>query len=290
MKKLPDFIIIGAMKSATSTLYEQLVSQPGIFMTVPKEPNFFSDDEQYKKGLDWYQSLYSDAGESELVGEASTHYTKLPTYPKTIERLLRAGVEPRIIYVMRHPIDRLISHYIHEWTQGVIRTNIEEAIIKFPELQTYSLYSMQLKPFIEAFGKDAILPISFDHLKNYPQQELEHICQFIGYAGKPKWKAELKPSNVSRDRNRKIPLNYLLLESSLATWLRRNLVPKGFRNLIKKKLSMTERPVISENTQQKLKSYFDKDLSVLGGWFGIELNCNNFTEVTKDTRLEWVKD
>ena len=58
----PDFIVIGAMKSATTTLHEQLARQPGIFMCHPKEPNFFSDDENYARGWGWYGSLFRAAG------------------------------------------------------------------------------------------------------------------------------------------------------------------------------------------------------------------------------------
>ena len=62
MSRLPDFIVMGAMKCATSTLHEQLAAQPGFFMSKPKEPNFFSDDEIYARGLDWYRSLFAGSG------------------------------------------------------------------------------------------------------------------------------------------------------------------------------------------------------------------------------------
>ena len=111
----PDFILIGAMKSATSTLHAQLAQQPGIFMSTPKEPNYFSDDQQYALGEDWYDNLFAAAKPGELCGESSTHYTKLPDYPHTIERMKKRLAAPRLVYVMRHPVDRLVSHYIHQW-------------------------------------------------------------------------------------------------------------------------------------------------------------------------------
>ena len=80
-RRMPDFIIIGAMKSATSTLHNQLGAQSSIFMSSPKEPNFFSDDDIYNQGLSWYSGLFSDANGSDICGESSTHYTKLPDYP-----------------------------------------------------------------------------------------------------------------------------------------------------------------------------------------------------------------
>ena len=97
MSGLPDFVIIGAMKCATSTLHEQLARQPAIFMTTPKEPNFFSDPDIWAKGMDWYRALFTGAGPHDLKGESSTHYTMLPTYPEAVPRIKAAlGAEYEI--------------------------------------------------------------------------------------------------------------------------------------------------------------------------------------------------
>jgi hypothetical protein len=144
---LPNFIIIGAMKAATTSLYQQLKMQPGIFMPDLKEPNFFSDDATYSNGLDWYRQLFSKAGDAVIRGEASTHYTKLPTYPHTVDRLVKANMSCKMIYVMRDPIDRLVSQYIHEWSQRKITVSIDKAINEFPELIHYSRYYYQLQPY-----------------------------------------------------------------------------------------------------------------------------------------------
>ena len=161
-ERLPEFIIIGAMKSATSTLHNQLSAQPGIFMSTPKEPNFFSDDGIYKQGLGWYSGLFNEAVAEDICGESSTHYTKLPDYPQTIQRLKAAIPQPKLIYVMRHPVDRLISHYMHQWSQGVISCDINQAIDRYPELINYSCYGMQVTPYLKEFGSEAVLPLFFD--------------------------------------------------------------------------------------------------------------------------------
>src|SRR3974390_1289373 len=95
----PDFIVIGAMKSATTTLHEQLARQPGLYMSRPKEPNFFSDDRNYARGLESYHPCFEGCGEEQLVGESSTHYTKLPTHPHTVSRMVRALPHVKLIYV-----------------------------------------------------------------------------------------------------------------------------------------------------------------------------------------------
>jgi hypothetical protein len=287
MVRLADFIIMGAMKSATSTLQEQLACQPGIFMCVPKEPNFFSDDDKYSKGMDWYSGLFSSAPAGSLLGEASTHYTKLPTYPDTIDRLKKHLPHARFIYVMRHPVDRLISHYIHEWSMDVYRCNIEKAVEQFSELIAYGRYAFQLEPYFEAYGRDAVLPVFFDRLICEPQFELERICRHIKYAGKPLWAKDFKPSNVSKERLWRFPLFNILVESRMSSYVRRKFVPQGWRDFIKSKIVMDERPELEPGTLSKLKEEFNSDLSVLGNHLGVDLNCDNFKEVTSTQLLNW---
>jgi hypothetical protein len=289
MSNLPHFIIIGAMKAATSSLQEQLARQPGIFMSDPKEPNYFSDDDQYARGDAWYSGLFAEAPDGCLLGEASTHYTKLPTYPHTIERLQKQLPHARFIYVMRHPVERLISHYIHEWSMGVYRCSIDEAVEQYQELIVYGQYALQLEPYFKAFGRDAVLPVFFDQLVHESQAELERICKFIGYEGSPQWSEERQPSNVSSKRIRRFPLYAMLVDSSIATWLRRRLIPRKLRDAVKARMRMQDRPELSEETRASLEEVFDQDLQRLGEWLGVELNCRNYKEVTALNSLNWVE-
>jgi hypothetical protein len=284
---LPDFVIIGAMKSATSSLYMQLVEQPGIFMCTPKEPNFFSDEDKYSKGMDWYSGLFATAPKGSLLGEASTHYTKLPTHPKAVERLKKHLPNARFVYVMRHPVDRLVSHFMHEWSTGVYHCDIDEAVNKYPELVAYGRYAMQLEPYLQVFGRDAVLPVFFDHLVREPQAELERVCRFIGYQGQPVWINDMKPDNVSSERIRKFPGYKFLVDSSLATWVRRHLVPQSLRDAVKMKLRMQKRPALSDELRKQLESEFDYDLAQLGKWLGVDLECKNFKQLTSGGTFNW---
>lgn len=287
MSNLPSFILIGAMKSATSSLYDQLLSQPGIFMSELKEPNFFSNDEQYSRGLDWYKSLFDDAKEGDIIGEASTHYTKLPTYPKTIERLKQQIKSPRLIYVLRHPIERLVSQYVHQWSEGEIKCKIDEAVTRHPEIASYSCYAQQLAPFIEAFGKESILPVFMSDIRKRPQEILEEICQFIGYEGEVKWKFDLATSNVSAQRVRKFPLYDPIIESPVAKALRRGLVPKALRTKVRSLFTMQEKPVLSAGTIAQLEQRFDEELKILGDWLGCEITCDNFNSLGSENFTSW---
>jgi len=286
----PNFIIMGAMKSATSTLHEQLALQEGIFMTTPKEPNYFSDDEQYAKGSDWYDALFLDAKEGDLCGESSTHYTKLPDYPLAVERMAKRLQSPKLIYILRHPIDRLVSHYIHQWSQNIIRCDINEAIDQYGELIAYSCYIKQLAPYIKQFGCENILLVCNEAIRENPQAELQRVADFTGYKGVAVWKHDLVAQNVSGERVRIFKGYKWLVESAMMTTLRRFLVPQWIRNRIKRQLTMQKQPEIDPTHLEKLTTLFNADLASLGSDVGIALSCDNYKQVVSQENLNWVVD
>lgn len=276
------------MKCATTTLYEQLRNQDGIFLPDLKEPNFYSDDDIFSRGNEWYESLFDQANPNDILGEASTHYTKLPTYPETIDRLL--GHNPlvnKFIYVMRHPIKRLVSQYIHEWTENKIKVPIDEAIYKHPELIEYSLYSKQLAPWLSHFSKDAILPVFFERIMHRNEEELLRVCKFVGYEKVPTWYEDTEKTNVSSERIRRFPFYSTLIESTVAAYLRKNFVPKSLRQKVKKSLQMKERPELSAENILYLKNIFDYDLKQLSGTLNTELNCDNYSQKVLGKSINW---
>jgi len=285
----PDFMIIGAMKSATSTLHEQLAANAGFFMSTPKEPNFFSDDAVWARGLDWYESLFAGAPPGALRGESSTHYTKLPTHPRTLERLTASVATRKFVYVMRHPVERLVSHYIHEWSQGVYDEPIDEAVQQRPELVAYGCYGMQLAPWIESFGEGAVLPVFFERLTAAPQAELERVARFLGHTGPVAWRSELAAQNVSRERMRKSALRDAIVASPLLTVLRRTLIPRALRDHVKARWQMRERPELSAAVRARVEQAFDADLAALGARLGVKLDCASFRAVVSERSLEWIR-
>ena len=264
---LPDFLIIGAMKCGTSTLAAQLGAQPGIFMTTPKEPNFFSDDAVFAQGMGWYESLFADAAPGDLKGEASTHYTKLPTYPDCVDRLSAALDAPKLIYMIRNPVARTVSHFIHEWTMGGMSGGVAEAFARHPELVAYSRYAMQIAPYVEAFGAGRILMVSLEHLQTDPQAELARVGAFLGLERTPLWQEEQARMNVSAERVRRFPLYGLLVDNPVAAGLRRALVPQGLRDAVKARLQMRKRPELPADLTRDLEAIFAEDYAALRGLF-----------------------
>ncbi len=267
-KHLPDFIVIGAMKCGTSSLAAQLGAQAGVFMTTPKEPNYFSNDEVFEQGSQWYAELFAQTAPGQLCGEASTHYTKLPTYPQTVDRIARAFEHPpRFVYLIRDPVVRAVSHYIHEWSTGLMGSDITQAFGTHNELVSYGCYAQQIAPYVERFGRDSIYLSSLETLKAAPQTELERICAHIGHTGPVQWENELGQQNVSAERVRPLPAHKLLVDNPVATVLRRGLVPKFVRTWLRKSRSMTKRPELPQALRTELQDRFLKDREELAMFF-----------------------
>jgi len=263
----PDFLIIGAMKCATSTLQVQLAAQPGVFMTTPKEPNFFSDDEIYQRGASWYHDLFADAAPGDLLGEASTHYTKLPTYPQALTRMTAMLKAPKLIYMIRNPVERAISHYIHEWSEGRMGHDPTYAFKHHQELVDYGCYAMQITPYIQAYGINQIYLTSLERLSASRGAELAKIGAFLNLAQPAIWHPDLGAQNVSADRIRPLPLHGLLVENPIARILRRTLVPKAFRHRIRQARSIGTRPELPDDLRIRLQNIFAADHAMLSRLF-----------------------
>ncbi len=287
-KSVPDFIVIGAMKCATTTLHEQLALQSCLFMSRPKEPNFFSDEANYARGIEWYASFFAGAGDQLLLGESSTHYSMLPTHPHTVERMRSTLPNVKLIYVMRHPIDRLTSHYLHEVTVGNISVGLEEAVQRHPELIDYSRYSMQLEPYLRMYGPESILPIFFDCLVTQPDLELQRIGSFIGAPEPLCWDHAMKPQNIGRERMRKSTLREALVQAPVLRTLRRKLIPRQLAESLKSIWRVgIDPPAVPAGLGDRLRELFDRDLARLGPWLGIKLNCDVFHAVAGARYLSW---
>lgn len=287
---MPDFVIIGAMKCATSTLHDQLARVEGVSMSEPKEPNFFSDELNWAKGMGWYESLFDSMPSSDLKGESSTHYTKLPTYPLCVSRMREHLPSARFIYVMRDPINRIVSQYIHEWSQRVIEDgcSIDDAIDLHPNLVEYSKYATQVSPYVEEWGMNRVLPVFFERLMQNPQEEFERVGRFLGITSEMRWDTS-DAQNVSAQRQRRGPVMDAILGNRALQIIRRTLMPEAVRAKFRSRWTMKERPVLSDASIEKLHAMLDPDMQQLGAWIGRDLSCRTYREVImRDGAPEWV--
>ena len=193
-----------------------------------KEPNFFSDDDDVCARLGLVFLAVSSRRRNRACAASRARITPscpIIRGPSTGWCVICRVV--KLIYVMRHPIDRLVSQYVHELTVGRIKVGVREAIERHHELIDYSRYAMQLQPFIDAYGFDNILPVFFPAAcRRTPNAELERI----GRLPRPRGPAcggtvSLKPQNMGKDRLRASPIRQALVQAPVLSSLRQRIVP-----------------------------------------------------------------
>lgn len=177
-------MIIGAMKSGTTTLYQYLGRHPRVFMCTPKEPMFFSREAVRARGLDWYFSLFRDARDDQICGEASTCYTRWPFFGDVAARIRDACPDGKFIYVMRHPVERTYSHYRHEMEERQVHgtgklVTFEAALEEEPVIFEASLYRRQIGKFLDYFPRDRFLLLFFEDLAHNPGPVLSAVQRFL---------------------------------------------------------------------------------------------------------------
>jgi len=232
---LPHFLIIGAMKAGTTTLYRDLMSHPDVFMPEDKEPRTlikFGDDLEAAKRD--YRSLFRAAKLGQILGEATTSYTKRPDFEGIAERALKCcGLETKIIYLYRDPIERIISHYKHEFGNGIVNEQINEAVLKYPRYANYSRYEWQLEPWLECFGNSNVLALDFEEFIKDRRKIIREICTFIG--ADPDRLPDLKFDRAFNSSEEKLVLEGAWRKLVKSRFYQRNLkplAPRAFRTFI----------------------------------------------------------
>lgn len=176
---LPDFMVIGAAKSGSTTLHQYLCRHPDVCMAEPKEPEFFSDDDVWHNGLEWYKGLFPCNDSSVVRGEASTTYTRWPHTADAAERIARTCPHVKLIYIMRHPVERAYSHYAHVMRSG-LRMTFEEALSNDDIYIDCSRYMMQIQRYLRFFPSDRMLLLLLSDLKTSPATTMGRVQEFLG--------------------------------------------------------------------------------------------------------------
>jgi hypothetical protein len=195
------------MKSGTTSLDSYLASHPSIFMNRMKEPTFFVHGDELKRvspGLyeagiwrdqDRYLRMFEDAGDAVVVGESSTNYSKLPQLTGVAQRIAEFNSAARILYIMRDPVERTISHYWHMVKYHKESRNMLTAVKQEPVYRQVSHYALQLAPFFECFGSDQIMVLTLENLRIDPVATMRDVYVWLGVD--PEYKAD----NLNRPKN-----------------------------------------------------------------------------------------
>jgi len=226
---LPNFIIIGSAKSATTTLRIVLQNHPDIFFSGMKEPKFFGKN--FDKGWEWYTSRFILGENFPLRGEASTMYTSNSKKYRRSAKLMNIYLpEIKLIYIVRNPCDRLVSQWRH-------RKGRDQNTPEFNSITTNkrlrrllvgcSMYYKRLSEYRKYYQDKQIHCITYEDFLSKPNEILENTQLFLGveprskdlllengnlplenkagekgrvYVEKPKWDNEVKEKILQKIR------------------------------------------------------------------------------------------
>ena len=196
----PTFIIIGPMKTATSALYEYINQHPQVLPCIEKEVHFFSNNNKYPHGKDWYIAHFPliPEGEHFITGEASPGYI----VNNIQQRVFDMFPSIKLIALIRNPVDRAFSHYQHNVKHGFERQSFEDAINS--ELEVLKLvenpaeaakkwrwgvhpgylligfYYYFLKQWLDVFPKEQLLIINNQDLLVNPLETMGQVFRYLG--------------------------------------------------------------------------------------------------------------
>ena len=198
--RLPNFLIVGASRCGTTSLYYYLKEHPDVFMSRVKEPSFFlaqfnpvpergigDDKKKYYKNFDDYCRLFEKAGKSKAIGEASTE--NLYHAEQAIPYIQKYLGDPKIIISLRNPVERAFSAYTFLISENREFLSFEEGLEQEEKrrrdgwrqiwfYQDAGFYFRRVKAYLENFGEVKIC--LFDDLKKSPGSLVQDIFRFLG--------------------------------------------------------------------------------------------------------------
>lgn len=238
----PDFLIIGAPKAATTSLWAILREQSGIYMPAEKEPRFFSHDENYQKDWNWYQSLFDAAPTEAITGEASPHYSMTRIFPNTVERIASHLPDVKIIYSVRNPFTALASAWRQYLSSGdsmpqrhTMPSTFESALRNWPPLPNTVAYWTCLKEYRRHFSDSQIQIVYYEDFTHHPLEVIQQCLTFLGLDSPPRLPEHSAKMNPGTGKSAYAPIVWRM--RGLPGWSNTmRLFPRSWKTPFKDKL------------------------------------------------------
>ncbi len=300
-RALPDFLIIGAPKSGTTSLYHYLAQHPQVFMSPNKEPHFFAfegsppafegpgDDRAWLNTssvseLSEYQALFTKATAQQKCGEASTMHLYLENSHRNI-----AYHQPstKLIAILRHPLDRAYSHYAHLRREGrEWETDFRRALEQESErirknwspawhYRSVGQYHKQLKPYLQTFDFEQLRIYLFDDFVRTPQKIYREIFEFIGVEADVEIDTSTRHNTTSTFRKNRLVHHFLTESNGLKTALKQ-IIPAHIRKPLSAKAyrkNVASSQPLTAALRDHLLPSFEPDILKLQDLLERDLSC-----------------
>jgi hypothetical protein len=269
--RLPNFLVIGAMKSGTSSLAAYLESNPSVWLYPEKELHFF--DTHWDNGVDWYRSRFEGANGHAVVGEATPAYL---FHPDGARRMANVVPDAQLIAILRNPVDRAYSHYWHHRSNGKETRSFGEAVSLEGRRKTMGdprefwyvargLYLEQFDRLVQYFDRDQLHVMLLDDLENDPSTTLKYVWSFLDVP-------EITPTNLGEQYNTASALRFRRLWNAMYTKRLWRFVPKaaypGVVRVFRKSLAY---PAMDPDVRNRLLDFYLPYNEALGDWLGRDL-------------------
>jgi len=276
-------LIIGAMKSGTTTLFDYLAQHPQIATSSIKELGFFAFEEKWALGFEWYEQFFDfDAGRHSYAMEASTDYTKYP-FCRDVARRLEASTPRKfkLIYLMRHPLRRMESHARHvdraKKEIGQCLSPRENHSLDggvSPVALAISCYAKQISQYSTFYENGDLLLLTLEDLSLKPNKTLWGVCTFLGIDPDIDFDTG-RVSNIANAARELHPLWRALSRVTALNRLAKTFVPTRLRHRLERKASvrphLTGRYHLLPHEEVDLLDTLKPDLQILRDKYGIDI-------------------
>ena len=296
--KLPNFLCIGAAKCGTTTIFDILKQHNEVYTPSFKEPHFFDIESVYRNGLDWYQKTYfSKVSDEKIIADFTPSYLYEKNAPKRIFNSLGSGV--KFIVLLRNPVDRAYSHYLHTKRDEYENLSFQQALLeesrrleKAKESDDYltelrlsyvkqGLYGRMLSNYFNYFQRENFLIIHFEEeFINKREETIKRILEFLSLDTTQKLNIHLRSNQASEAR-----FKFIKRFMRRKGWWRETLkalIPSlKVRQIIKNRLqrlnirSFTPKEIPVKHQKQIFEEYFEDDVIELEDLLNRKMNWDN---------------
>lgn len=176
----PTFLVIGAQKAATTTIWGWLRQHPDVYLPVVKETNHLLDVGTWDRGLGWYESLFAGGAGHRHRGDVSPAYTMFPLFRHAPERAAEVVPGARLVYLVRHPVDRMVSAWAQLVGAGFEHRDLADALLHEAHYTHASMYGLQLDRWLAHHAREDLLVLRSDDLAVDPDGLLDRLLSHLG--------------------------------------------------------------------------------------------------------------
>jgi len=178
--RLPTFIVVGAQKAGTSSLHAYLSRHPAVAVSRPKETHYFTDQVHRARDRRWYVDQFRGPVDAAAIGETSPSYTSYPSRLGVAQRIHEAVPDVRLVYLLRHPVDRAISGYQLAVRHGWERRPLDAALREDNRYLVQSLYGAQIEELLRWFPREALLTVLSTDLRDHRARTVDAVFAHVG--------------------------------------------------------------------------------------------------------------